>query len=84
MKPTMMPVVSYLGPAFVGMITGSVVIDMFFSTGGIGRFYVNSALNRDYSVMLGLTILYGALTITFNLITDVMYAWLDPRIRVAR
>ncbi len=81
MKPTMMPVVSYLGPAFVGMITGSVVIDMFFSTGGIGRFYVNSALNRDYSVMLGLTILYGGLTITFNLIIDVLYAWLDPKIR---
>ncbi len=81
MKPTMMPVVSYLGPAFVGMITGSVVIDMFFSTGGIGRFYVNSALNRDYAVMLGLTILYGGLTIIFNLLTDVLYAWLDPKIR---
>ncbi|MEI4485791.1 oligopeptide ABC transporter permease OppB [Frigidibacter sp. MR17.14] len=81
MKPTMMPVVSYLGPAFVGMITGSVVIDMYFSTGGIGLFYVNSALNRDYSVMLGLTILYGALTIVFNLITDIAYAWLDPKIR---
>ena len=81
MKPTMMPVVSYLGPAFVGMITGSVVIDMFFSTGGIGLFYVNSALNRDYAVMLGLTILYGSLTIVFNLVADVLYAWLDPKIR---
>jgi len=81
MKPTMMPVVSYLGPAFVGMITGSVVIDMFFSTGGIGLFYVNSALNRDYAVMLGLTILYGSLTIIFNLVADVLYAWLDPKIR---
>ncbi len=81
MKPTMMPVVSYLGPAFVGMITGSVVIDMYFSTGGIGRSFVNSALNRDYSVMLGLTILYGALTIIFNLVADVLYAWLDPKIR---
>lgn len=81
MKPTLMPVVSYLGPAFVGMITGSVIIDMYFSTGGIGRFYVNSALNRDYAVMLGLTILYGGLTIIFNLITDVLYAWLDPKIR---
>jgi oligopeptide transport system permease protein len=76
-----MPVVSYLGPAFVGMITGSVVIDMYFSTGGIGRFYVNSALNRDYAVMLGLTILYGGLTVMFNLLTDVIYAWLDPKIR---
>lgn len=81
MKPTMMPVASYLGPAFVGMITGSVVIDMYFSTGGIGRSYVNSALNRDYSVMMGLTILYGGLTILFNLVTDVLYAWLDPKIR---
>jgi len=81
MKPTLMPVVSYLGPAFVGMITGSVVIDMYFSTGGIGRFYVNSALNRDYAVMLGLTILYGSLTIIFNLVADVLYGWLDPKIR---
>lgn len=81
MKPTMMPVVSYLGPAFVGMITGSVVIDLYFSTGGIGLYYVNSALNRDYAVMLGVTILYGALTILFNLVADVLYAWLDPKIR---
>jgi len=81
MKPTMMPVVSYLGPAFVGMITGSVVIDLYFSTGGIGQSFVNSALNRDYAVMLSLTILYGALTILFNLVADVLYAWLDPKIR---
>jgi oligopeptide transport system permease protein len=81
MKPTLMPVVSYLGPAFVGMITGSVVIDIYFSTGGIAQGFVNSALNRDYSVMLGLTILYGSLTILFNLVADVIYAWLDPKIR---
>lgn len=81
LKPTLMPVVSYLGPAFVGMITGSVVIDIYFSTGGIGQGFVNSALNRDYSVMLGLTILYGSLTIMFNLVADVIYAWLDPKIR---
>jgi oligopeptide transport system permease protein len=81
LKPTMMPVVSYLGPAFVAMITGSVIIDIYFSTGGIGRSFVDSALNRDYAVMLGVTILYGALTIIFNLLTDVLYAWLDPKIR---
>jgi oligopeptide transport system permease protein len=81
MKPAMMPVVSYLGPAFVAMITGSVVIDMYFSTGGVGQSFVNSALNRDYAVMLGVTILYGTLTILFNLLTDVVYAWLDPKIR---
>jgi len=81
MKPAMLPVISYLGPAFVAMITGSVVIDMYFSTGGIGLHFVNAALNRDYSVMLGVTILFGALTILFNLVVDVLYAWLDPKIR---
>ncbi len=81
MKPAMLPVVSYLGPAFVAMITGSVVVDLYFSTGGIGQLYVLSALNRDYSVMLGVTILYGALTVLFNLLADVAYAWLDPKIR---
>jgi len=81
LKPAMLPVVSYLGPAFVAMITGSVVIDLYFSTGGIGLNYVNAALNRDYAVMLGVTILYGALTVLFNLVADVLYAWLDPKIR---
>ncbi len=81
MKPAMLPVLSYLGPAFVGMITGSVVIDSFFSTGGIGTFFVNSAFTRDYSVMMGITILVGSLTILFNLLVDVLYAWIDPKIR---
>ncbi len=81
MKPTMLPVLSYLGPAFVGMITGSVVIDVFFSTGGIGQFFVNSAFNRDYSVIMGITILVGTLTILFNLVVDILYAWIDPKIR---
>ena len=81
MKPTFLPVLSYLGPAFVGMITGSVVIDVYFSTGGIGQFFVNSAFNRDYSVIMGITILVGALTILFNLVVDIMYAWIDPKIR---
>ena len=81
LKPALLPVVSYLGPTFVGMITGSVVIDYFFSTGGMGQFLVNAALNRDYAVMMGITILTGALTIGFNLLVDVAYAWIDPRIR---
>ncbi|MFV0299946.1 MAG: ABC transporter permease subunit, partial [Paracoccus sp. (in: a-proteobacteria)] len=59
LKPAMLPVISYLGPAFVTMITGSVVVDMYFSTGGIGRSFVDSALNRDYAVMMGITILVG-------------------------
>ena len=81
LKPALVPVLSYLGPAFVGMITGSVVIDVFFATGGIGQFFVNSALNRDYPVIMGVTILAGALTVLFNLAVDLLYAWIDPRIR---
>jgi oligopeptide transport system permease protein len=81
LKPAMLPVLSYLGPAFVGMITGSVVIDAYFSTGGMGTIFVNAAFNRDYSLMMGVTILVGALTITFNLLVDLLYAWIDPKIR---
>lgn len=83
LKPALMPVISYLGPAFVGMITGSVVVDMYFSTGGMGQYFVNSAFNRDYSVMMGITILIGVLTITFNTVVDIVYAWIDPRIRLS-
>lgn len=81
LKPSLLPVISYLGPAFVGLITGSVVIDIYFSTGGMGYFFVNSATNRDYSVMMGITILVGLLTILFSLIVDLLYAWIDPKIR---
>jgi oligopeptide transport system permease protein len=81
LKPTLLPVISYLGPAVVGMITGSVVVDIAFSTGGIGQFFVNSAFNRDYSVIMGITILVGMLTIGFNLLVDILYAWIDPKIR---
>lgn len=81
LKPALLPMISYLGPAFVGMITGSVIIDIYFSTGGMGVAFVNSALNRDYSVMMGITILVGALTIVFSLMADLLYAWVDPKIR---
>ncbi len=81
LKPALLPVLSYLGPAFVTMITGSVLVDVYFSTGGIGRLFVDSGFNRDYAVMLGITILIGALTILFNLLVDILYAWIDPKIR---
>jgi oligopeptide transport system permease protein len=81
LKPTLLPVISYLGPVFVYVLTGSVFVDMYFSTGGLGQSYVSSALTRDYAVLLGVTILYGALTVTVNLITDLAYAWFDPKIR---
>jgi oligopeptide transport system permease protein len=81
LKPALLPVISYLGPTFVVMITGSVVIDIYFSTGGIGSLFVNSALNRDYSTIMGITILLGVLTIAFNTLVDILYAWIDPKIR---
>ena len=81
LKPAMLPMLSYLGPAFVGMVTGSMIIDQYFSTGGIGLHFVNGALNRDYSTIMGITILVGTLTIVFNMLVDIMYAWIDPKIR---
>ena len=81
LKPAMLPMLSYLGPAFVGMVTGSMIIDQYFSTGGIGLHFVNGALNRDYSTIMGITILVGTLTILFNMLVDIMYAWIDPKIR---
>jgi oligopeptide transport system permease protein len=81
LKPALLPVLSYLGPAFVGIITGSMVIETIYGLPGIGQLFVNGALNRDYSLVLSLTILVGALTILFNAIVDVLYAVIDPKIR---
>ncbi|MFP1742827.1 oligopeptide ABC transporter permease OppB [Lonsdalea quercina] len=81
LKPALLPVLSYLGPAFVGIITGSMVIETIFGLPGIGQLFVNGAQNRDYSLVLSLTILVGALTILFNAIIDVLYAVIDPKIR---
>lgn len=81
LKPALLPVVSYLGPAAAGLMTGSVVIEQIFGLPGVGRFFVQGALNRDYTLVLGVVIFYGALVILFNLIVDLLYAWLDPRVR---
>jgi oligopeptide transport system permease protein len=81
LRPTMLPVISYLGPAFVGIITGSVIVDVYFGTGGIGQHFINGALNRDYSMVMGVTIIVGSLTILFNAVVDILYAVIDPKIR---
>lgn len=81
LRPALLPVISYMGPAFVGIITGSMVIESIFVLPGIGQLFVNGALNRDYSLVLSLTILVGALTIVFNAIVDILYAVIDPKIR---
>ena len=80
-RPTLMPLVSFLGPALAGVLTGSIVIEQVFGLPGIGRLFVTGALNRDYTVVTGVTVLYGALIIALNLLVDLCYAWLDPRVR---
>lgn len=81
LRPALLPVISYLGPAFVGIVTGSLVIESIFGLPGIGTLFVDGALNRDYSTVLSVTILVGTLTILFNAIVDILYAVLDPKIR---
>lgn len=80
-RPTLVPLVSFLGPALAGVLTGSIVIEQVFGLPGIGRLFVTGALNRDYTVVTGITVIYGALIIALNLLVDLCYAWLDPRIR---
>ena len=81
LKPAMLPVISYMGPAFVGIITGSVVIETIFGLPGIGKLFVNAAFNRDYSLVMGVTILIGFLFILFNAVVDILLAYVDPKIR---
>jgi len=82
MKNAILPVVSYLGPAAASILTGSVVVEKIFAIPGMGVHFVNGALNRDLPVVLGTVIVYSALLIVFNLIVDVAYSFLDPRIRL--
>lgn len=81
LKPALLPVISYLGPAAAGILTGSVVIERIFTIPGIGSHFVQGALNRDYTLVMGVVIFYGVLIIVFNYLVDLIYAWLDPRIR---
>ncbi|MDA5194826.1 oligopeptide ABC transporter permease OppB [Govanella unica] len=81
LKAALMPVVSFLGPAIAGIITGSVVIEQIFGLPGIGRYFVQGALNRDYTLVLGVVIFYAVLIMLLNLAVDLIYALLDPRVR---
>ncbi len=82
LRPALTPLVSYLGPAFAGVLTGSIVVETVFGLPGIGRFFITAALNRDYTLVMGITVLYGALIILCNLLADLCYAWIDPRVRL--
>jgi oligopeptide transport system permease protein len=81
LRAALLPVVSYLGPATAGIITGSVVIETIFGIPGIGRYFVQGALNRDYTLVMGVVIFYGSLIILLNLLVDLAYGLLDPKIR---
>jgi oligopeptide transport system permease protein len=81
LRGALLPVVSYLGPATASIITGSVVIETIFGIPGIGRYFVQGALNRDYTLVMGVVIFYGSLIILLNLLVDLAYGLLDPKIR---
>ncbi len=81
LKGALMPVVTFMGPATAGIITGSVVIEQIFSLPGIGRYFVQGALNRDYTLVMGTVVFIGILLILANLIVDLIYGWLDPKVR---
>jgi oligopeptide transport system permease protein len=81
LRGAILPVVSFLGPAAAGILTGSFVVETLFGVPGMGQWFVKGAINRDYSIVLGTAILYGGLVTAFNLLVDLAYAWLDPRVR---
>jgi len=80
-RSAVVPVVSYLGPAVAAIMTGSVIIEQLFALPGVGRFFVQGAINRDYQLVMGVVILYSSAVILLNLAVDLIYGWLDPRVR---
>ncbi len=80
LKGALLPVVSYLGPAFANIVTGSIVVETIFRVPGLGRHFVQSALNRDYTLIMGTVIVYSAILLIMNFIVDIVYGFMDPRI----
>ncbi len=80
LKPAMLPVLSYMGPAIAAILTGSVVVEEIFGIQGLGQFFVRGALNRDYTLVLGIVVFYAALIVLLNLVVDILYGVLDPRV----
>ena len=80
LKGALLPVVSYLGPAFAHIVTGSIVVETIFRVPGLGRHFVQSALNRDYTLIMGTVIVYSVILLVMNFIVDILYGFMDPRI----
>jgi len=81
LKPAMLPVLSYMGPAIAAILTGSVVVEEIFGIPGVGQQFVRSAINRDYTLVLGIVIFYATLIVSLNLVVDILYGVIDPRVR---
>jgi ABC-type dipeptide/oligopeptide/nickel transport system permease component len=82
LRNALLAVLTYFGPLLATLLTGSFVVERIFAVPGMGRFFVTAVTNRDYPLVLGVTLVYGALIVLANLAVDLAYAWLDPRIRV--
>jgi oligopeptide transport system permease protein len=80
----LLPLVSFLGPAIADIVSGSLIVEQIFGLPGIGRYFVQGALNRDYTLVLGVVIMYATLVIVLNLVADILYRVLDPRVRYDR
>jgi len=81
LRPALLPVVSYLGPAVAYLVTGSLVVEVVFGLPGTGRYLVQGAIDRDYPLVMGMVIVYGVLTLLLNLVADLACGWLDPGTR---
>ena len=82
LRAALLPVISYLGPAIAGIVTGSVVIEQIFDLPGVGRYFVQGAINRDYPLVMGVVVFYASAVLLLNLLVDLLYAVLDPRVRL--
>lgn len=82
LRAGIVPVVAYLGPAFAGLLSGSFVVETIFQIPGLGRFFVQAAFNRDYTMVMGTTVFFATLIILFNLLSDIVAVWIDPRLRL--
>jgi oligopeptide transport system permease protein len=82
LRAALMPLISYIGPAVAGLLTGSLIVEQIFGIPGIGRYFVQGALNRDYTLVMGVLIYYATFIILLNFLADMLYAVLDPRVRL--
>lgn len=81
LRGAILPIVSYAGPAAAGLLTGSIIVETIFAIPGVGRYFVDAALNRDYTLVMGTVVVIAIFTIVFNLVVDILYAVVDPRVR---